>query len=84
MIGLAVGTPIVWRLARTGLDFSRYFGSSYSFGGFLLEPVIYMDFGWWIPPYVLSVAVGATMIASLYPAMFAARTDPAAALRVAQ
>jgi ABC-type lipoprotein release transport system permease subunit len=84
LIGLAVGTPIVWRLAHTGLDFSRYFGSSYSFGGFLLEPVIYMDFGWWIPPYVVSVAVGATMIASLYPAMFAARTDPAAALRVAQ
>jgi hypothetical protein len=30
------------------------------------------------------VAVGATAAAFLYPAVFAARTDPASALRVAQ
>jgi len=30
------------------------------------------------------VALGATIVASLYPATFAARTDPAVALRVAQ
>jgi len=34
--------------------------------------------------YVVTVAMGATVVASLYPAWYAARTDPAAALRVAQ
>jgi ABC-type lipoprotein release transport system permease subunit len=34
--------------------------------------------------YVFVVAMGATMVASLYPAWYAARTDPAVALRVAQ
>jgi ABC-type lipoprotein release transport system permease subunit len=34
--------------------------------------------------YVLIVAIAATVLASLYPAWYAARTDPAVALRVAQ
>jgi ABC-type lipoprotein release transport system permease subunit len=83
-IGMAVGAPIVWRLSITGLDLSRFVGGGFAFGGALVEPVIFVDFGWWVAPYVLAVAVGATMIASLYPAAFAARTDPAVALRVAQ
>lgn len=83
-VGLGLGLPVLWRFARVGLDFSRYMGSTYSFQGVLIEPVIYGDLGPWVLPYVLVVAVGATMIASLYPALFAARTDPATALRVAQ
>ncbi len=82
--GLAIGLPLVWKLARTGLDFQRYLGVSYSFQGVLIDPVMRGDFGWWIVPYVAAIAVGATIAASLYPAWFAARTDPAAALRVAQ
>ena len=84
VVGLAFGLPLVWRLARAGLDFSKYMGSSYSFQGVIIEPVIYGDLGPWVVSYVLAVAVGATVAASLYPAVFAARTDPAAALRVAQ
>ena len=83
-LGLALGLPLVWRLARAGLDFRKYMGSSYAFQGVVIEPVIYGDLGVWIVPYVLVVAVGATVAASLYPALFAARTDPATALRVAQ
>lgn len=83
-IGMAVGVPIVWRLSITGLDFSSFMSGGFAFGGALVEPVIFVDFGWWVVPYVVAVAVGATMIASLYPATFAARTDPAVALRVAQ
>ena len=52
--------------------------------GVLLDPVIYGSFGWWIAIYVAAVAIGATLSASLYPALYAARTDPAVALRVAQ
>jgi len=82
-IGLAVGVPIVWRLSITGIDFSSFVGD-FAFGSALVEPIIFTDFGWWVAPYALAVAMGATMIASLYPATFAARTDPAVALRVAQ
>jgi ABC-type lipoprotein release transport system permease subunit len=76
--------PLVWQLSHAGLDFRRYLGESYTFQGVLLDPVIRGDFGWWIVAYVCVVAVGATTVASLYPAWYAARTDPAVALRVAQ
>jgi ABC-type lipoprotein release transport system permease subunit len=84
VVALAIGVPLVWRLARTGLDFRRYLGSSYAFQGVLFDPVIFGDFGLWILPYVFIVAIVATVLASLYPAVYAARTDPAVALRVAQ
>ncbi len=83
-VALLLGLPLVWKFARTGLDFGRYFGGSFSFQGVLFDPVIYGDFGWWIAWYVAAVAVAATAIASLYPAWYAARTDPAVALRVGQ
>jgi ABC-type lipoprotein release transport system permease subunit len=84
LLGLAMGLPLLWRFARVGLDFRRYMGSSYAFQGVVIEPVIYGDFGIWVLPYALVVGMGATLIASVYPAVFAARTDPAVALRVAQ
>jgi ABC-type lipoprotein release transport system permease subunit len=84
LLALAIGVPLVWRLAHVGLDFSRYLGGSYSFQGVLFEPVIFGDFGPWIVPYVFVVAIVATVLASLYPAWHAMRTDPAVVLRVAQ
>jgi ABC-type lipoprotein release transport system permease subunit len=83
-LGLAIGLPILWRFAREGLDFRRWVGDASTFQGIIFDPIIYGDLGAWVAPYVLVIAVGATMLASLYPAWFAARTDPAAALRVAQ
>jgi ABC-type lipoprotein release transport system permease subunit len=82
-LGLAIGLPIIWEFARKGLDLSFYMGSGYTFQGVFIEPIIYGDFGWWAGSYVFIVAIVATVIASLYPAWFAARTDPADALRVA-
>jgi ABC-type lipoprotein release transport system permease subunit len=84
LLGLAVGGPIVWQFARVGLDLGRYMGSGSTFSGVVIDPVFYGDFGPWILGYVLIVGVAATLIASLYPAWFVARTDPAVALRVAQ
>ena len=83
-VGVAVGVPIVWHLSITGIDFSGYMGEGFAFGSALVEPVLFVDFGWWVLPFALAVAIGATTLASLYPASFAARTDPAVALRVAQ
>ena len=84
VLALVVGVPLVWRLARVGLDFRRYLGRAYAYQGVLFDPVILGHFGLWILPYVFIVAIGATVLASLYPAWYAARTDPAVALRVAQ
>lgn len=84
LAGVAVGVPLLWRLSRTGIDLSRMTNGTFTFGTALIEPVLPIDFGPWIVPYMLMVALGATMVASLYPATFAARTDPAVALRVAQ
>jgi ABC-type lipoprotein release transport system permease subunit len=83
-VAIAAGLPLVWKFAHTGIDFRRYLGGSYAFQGVLFDPVIYGDFGWWIVWYVSAVSMGATIVASLYPAWYAARTDPAVALRVAQ
>ena len=82
-LGLALGLPFVWWFATSGIDLSRYMGASYTFQGVLIEPVIYGDFGSWTAWYVLTIAVLVTVLASLYPAWFAARTNPADALRVA-
>ena len=81
--GLLIGLPLVWYLARVGIDFSQYMGTSYSFQGVLIEPKIFGDFGMWTVWYALAVSVAATCLASVYPAWFAARTNPADALRVA-
>jgi ABC-type lipoprotein release transport system permease subunit len=81
--GLALGVPLAWLLATRGLDFSSMMGS-YTYGGMVIDPIIYGEFGLWILPETFVVAIAATMLASLYPAWFAARTDPAQALRVAQ
>ena len=82
-LGLVVGLPFVWTLATRGIDLSRYMGASYSFQGVLIEPIIYGDAGAWTTWYVLMVAILVTVTASLYPAWFASRTNPADALRVA-
>lgn len=82
-LGLLAGLPFVWVFATRGIDLSRYMGASYSFQGVLIEPVIYGDIGAWTAWYVLAVAVVVTVVASLYPAWFASRTNPADALRVA-
>ena len=82
-LALLLGLPFVWTLATRGIDLSQYMGASYSFQGVLIEPVIYGNFGGWTAWYVLIVAIVVTVIASLYPAWFASRTNPADALRVA-
>jgi ABC-type lipoprotein release transport system permease subunit len=82
-LGLALGLPFVWWLATSGLNLAGYMGSTYSFQGVIIEPVFYGDIGPWVAWYVFIVAIGATVLASLYPAWFATRTNPADALRVA-
>jgi ABC-type lipoprotein release transport system permease subunit len=82
-LALALASPLLLTLHRDGLDFSRFMGTTTAFSGVLMEPILYGDLGPWVVPWTLGIALGATLLASLYPAWFAARTDPATALRVA-
>lgn len=81
--GLAIGLPVVAYFAHGGIDFRAVIGSSWTFEGMVFEPVIYPQLGAWVVPYIGLVAIGATLIAFLYPAWVCARTDPAVALRAA-
>lgn len=82
LVSVALGGPVAWLLAYRGVDISRFMGGETSVGGVLLDPVMYGAFGWWIVWYGLGVSVAATVVATAYPAWFATRMKPAAALRV--
>jgi len=82
VVALLLGGPVAYLLATKGVDISSLMGGDFSFGGVLLDPVMYGEFGAWVVWYAFVVSMAATLVASLYPARFAARTDPADALRV--
>ncbi len=86
LLGAAVGSvlaaPVLYYLTVHGLDLSDVMGEL-TFEGVLMDPIIYAEFGWWMVPHMLRLAMAATLIGAIYPAVFAARVDPAAALRSA-
>ena len=82
-VALALGGPATYLMSRHGIDFSGLYGDSdLAVSNILLDPVIYGTFGWWLIPLALALALGSTLLSSLYPAWYAIRTDPAQALRV--
>jgi len=85
VLGLAFGLPAAYYVATVGIDFTKmYGGADLSVSNVLFDPVFKGDFGWWLIPLAFELALTATVLSSLYPAWFAIRTDPAAALRVEQ
>ena len=82
-LGIVLGVPGAYLMAEYGIDFTAMYGEAdLSVSNILLDPVIYGDFGWWLLPLALGLALGSTTLSSLYPAWYALRTDPATALRV--
>ncbi len=80
---LVVGTPLVYLMSVKGIDFSAMYGDmDLGISNVLMDPIIYGEFDWWLAPMAFVLALGATMLSSVYPAWFARRTDPAEALRV--
>ncbi|MCB9597661.1 MAG: ABC transporter permease [Sandaracinaceae bacterium] len=77
-------SPITYYISSTGIDLTSALqsGEGISLGGVLFDPVLKGGFGLWLLPTALGLALLATITASLYPAWFATKTDPAAALRV--
>jgi ABC-type lipoprotein release transport system permease subunit len=85
VLGLAFGVPAAYYVATHGIDFTEMYGTTdLSVSNVLFDPVFKGDFGWWLIPLAFELALSATVLSSLYPAWFAIRTDPAAALRVEQ
>ncbi|MHC4253371.1 MAG: ABC transporter permease [Planctomycetota bacterium] len=80
IVSLVVGGPLVYLIYR-GVDFSQMMDDP-SFAGILFDPVIHGDAGLWIPVFAFGVSIVATLVASIYPARFALRTNPADALRM--
>jgi len=82
---LLLALPLVHYLATTGVDFAKAVGGEgLAMGNVMMDPIFYADYGAWLVPYALFFGLTATIIAGLYPAWFATRTDPASALRVEQ
>ena len=77
---LLIGAPFAYYLATKGVNFGALVGDL-SIGNIMFDPYLYADFGPWIIGYAFIVSMTATLVASLYPAWFAARVDPAAELR---
>ena len=85
VVGLAFGVPAAYYISVWGIDFTAIYGQSeVSFSNILVDPILYGDFGWWLLLLAVGLSLTATVLSSLYPAWFAARTDPASALRVDQ
>lgn len=82
MVALATGGPFAYWLATEGVNIAKMMGGETSLGGVLLDPVMYATFGVWVVWYALAISMVSTLMASVYPAWFARRTDPADALRV--
>jgi len=82
---LVWATPLTYWMS-TGIDMKAALQSNenVSLGGVMFDLVFYPGFGIWILSAAFALSVFATVVASLYPAWFASRTDPASALRVDQ
>lgn len=78
--GLLLAMPLVYYTATTGIDFSSFLGEAGSISGVLFDPVMYSDMGLWMIPHALFVALISTLVAALYPAWYAVKTDPTSAL----
>ena len=83
-LGLLWSTPILHQWASEGIDLTALIQSEdgMAFSGVLIDPTYYPSFGPWVVPMALFMSLTATIVASLDPAWFASRTDPASALRV--
>lgn len=81
--GALLAAPGLWYLTVKGIDLSALIGGDLTFEGVLMDPILRAEPGWWMAPFILALAMAASLLGALYPALYAARTDPATALRSA-
>ena len=78
---LLLGGSAAYYVAEKGISLAAIMGENLAFSDVMLDPHFYGDFGPWLIWQALGVSVGATVIASLYPAWLATRIDPVKSLR---
>ncbi len=83
VMSLLIGTPLVHTISTRGMDLSGFYGDAdLAMSNILIDPVLYGNIDWWLLPLSFALSLGATLLSSVYPALYARRTDPAEALRV--
>jgi ABC-type lipoprotein release transport system permease subunit len=84
VMGAALGLLMAWwplyYTATVGIDFSVVLGEELSMSGVLLDPIIYSIPGPWVFAHAFVIALVSTLVAAVYPAFYALRTDPTSAL----
>jgi ABC-type lipoprotein release transport system permease subunit len=78
---VALAGPITWYFSRIGIRILDS-GKSMTALGTVVDPVIHGDFGIWFFVYAIILSYLATVVASVYPAWYAVRLDPAETLRM--
>jgi ABC-type lipoprotein release transport system permease subunit len=81
ILALAVGGPISYYLATTGINVAELWGMELAIDNVLLEPIIYGEFRFWIVWYAFGVSIFAVLLASIYPMWKTVQTHPAEAMR---
>ncbi len=82
VLALMIGGTGAYFLSTKGVDFAAMVDGDLAVGDILMDPVLYGEFGPWLLTYAFGVSVGATVLASIYPAWLATKVDPARALRM--
>jgi ABC-type lipoprotein release transport system permease subunit len=78
---VALAGPITYYLASVGIKILSA-GQSMTALGTVVDPVIHGDFGIWFFAYAAILSYLATVVASVYPAWYAVRLEPAETLRM--
>jgi ABC-type lipoprotein release transport system permease subunit len=80
-LGTLLGSLATWYLVEVGIDLRPFFEETLEVGGVVFEPVLRAA---WDIPWMARIAlyvVALSLLASLYPAVKAGRTQPAKAMR---
>ncbi len=80
-VGVALGMLATWYFFGDGLDFSALMGEDMTFSGVVIDPVMVPVFRTMRVAQVLTFILAIGVIASVYPAVRAARLDVAEAMK---
>lgn len=82
VLALLLSVWPLYYLSVVGIDFSKMMGEEgMVMGGTLMDPVMRADAGPWILWTTFALALGASLIGAIYPALYSRRLDPASVLR---
>ncbi len=80
-LGVVLGTLLTWPLVVYGLDMTAFMGESYEVSGIAISAVIFPQYDWVATFLFAFGGVLMTVLATLYPAIKAARLQPVEAMR---